>query len=66
MKLRQPLLGVSGNQNRLPARPSLKAPSRGPAAEDESFGGSEIFAGTQGLEAMDLGAALDEETVAEL
>ena len=62
MKIRQPLLSVSGNQSRLLARSSLKTPSKGFGDDEDMFEGSEIFTGTQGLEVMDLGAALDEET----
>lgn len=63
--VRQPLLGVSGNQHRLPVRSSMKTPSKQVQDEEDMFDGSEIFAGTQGMSMAgltDLGAALDEET----
>lgn len=60
--MRRPLLVVSGNQHCLPMRPSLKTPSKGFGDDEEMFEGSEIFAGTQGLDVMDYGAALDEKT----
>jgi len=63
LRVRQPLLGVSGNQSILPPLASLKTPSKGLAlADEETFDGSELFTGTPGQELMDLGGALDEVT----
>lgn len=63
-RIRQPLLGVSGNQNRPPPRHSLKTPSKGHnfGGDEETFDGSELFSGTQGKDLMELGGALDDET----